>query len=48
MNPFCEIALEEAVQIKERKEKAGKGPVEIVALSIGTQKAQVLFELILK
>ncbi|KAF7629284.1 ETF domain-containing protein [Meloidogyne graminicola] len=40
MNPFCEIALEEAVQIKERKEKAGKGPVEVVALSIGTQKAQ--------
>ncbi|CAK5073758.1 unnamed protein product [Meloidogyne enterolobii] len=41
MNPFCEIALEEAVQIKERKEKAGKGPVEVVALSIGSQKAQV-------
>uniref|UniRef100_A0A915N5W2 Electron transfer flavoprotein subunit beta n=1 Tax=Meloidogyne javanica TaxID=6303 RepID=A0A915N5W2_MELJA len=40
MNPFCEIALEEAVQIKERKEKAGKGPVEVVALSIGSQKAQ--------
>jgi electron transfer flavoprotein beta subunit len=41
MNPFCEIALEEAVRIKERKEKDGSGPVEVVAISIGTQKAQV-------
>lgn len=41
MNPFCEIALEEAVRIKERKEKEGSGPVEVVAFSFGTQKAQV-------
>jgi electron transfer flavoprotein beta subunit len=41
MNPFCEIALEEAVRIKERKEKEGGGNVEVVALSIGAQKAQV-------
>ncbi|KAL3092373.1 hypothetical protein niasHS_007582 [Heterodera schachtii] len=40
MNPFCEIALEEAVRIKERKEKEGGGPVEVVAFSFGTQKAQ--------
>uniref|UniRef100_A0A914GYI8 Electron transfer flavoprotein subunit beta n=2 Tax=Globodera TaxID=31242 RepID=A0A914GYI8_GLORO len=40
MNPFCEIALEEAVRIKERNEKEGGGPVEVVAFSFGTQKAQ--------
>ncbi len=35
MNPFCEIAVEEAVRIKERGEAD-----EIVAISIGGTKAQ--------
>ncbi len=35
MNPFCEIAVEEAVRIKERGEAA-----EVVAVSIGTAKSQ--------
>jgi len=35
MNPFCEIAVEEAVRLKE----AGKAD-EIVAVSIGPEKAQ--------
>ncbi len=35
MNPFCEIAVEEAVRIKERGEAD-----EVVAVSIGTAKAQ--------
>src|SRR3979409_2120128 len=34
MNPFCEIAVEEAIRLKE----AGKA-TEIVAVSIGTQQA---------
>ena len=35
MNPFCEIAVEEAVRLKE------KGVVsEIVTVSIGTQQSQ--------
>ena len=35
MNPFCEIAVEEAVRIKERGEAS-----EVVAVSIGAAKAQ--------
>ena len=35
MNPFCEIAVEEAVRIKERGEAS-----EVVAVSIGTAKSQ--------
>ena len=35
MNPFCEIALEEAIRLKE----AGKA-TEVVAVSIGTQKSE--------
>ena len=35
MNPFCEIAVEEAVRIKERGEAS-----EVVAVSIGNAKAQ--------
>lgn len=34
MNPFCEIAVEEAVRLKESEKKAGNN-VEIVAVSIG-------------
>lgn len=41
INPFCEIAVEEAVRMKERGE-TGDGPVveEIVAVSIGPDAAQ--------
>ncbi|ORX46546.1 electron transfer flavo protein, beta subunit [Hesseltinella vesiculosa] len=39
MNPFDEIAVEEAVRIKEAK-KAEKKEVEVVAISCGTAKAQ--------
>jgi len=35
MNPFCEIAVEEAVRIKERGEAS-----EVVAVSIGSAKSQ--------
>ncbi|MBO6636425.1 MAG: electron transfer flavoprotein subunit beta/FixA family protein, partial [Parvibaculum sp.] len=35
MNPFCEIAVEEAIRLKE----AGKAE-EIIAVSIGPQQAQ--------
>jgi electron transfer flavoprotein beta subunit len=35
MNPFCEIAVEEAVRMKERGEAS-----EVVAVSIGSAKAQ--------
>ncbi|ODS03082.1 electron transfer flavoprotein subunit beta [Methyloceanibacter marginalis] len=35
MNPFCEIAVEEAIRIKERGEAS-----EVVAVSIGSAKAQ--------
>ncbi|MEM7192063.1 MAG: electron transfer flavoprotein subunit beta/FixA family protein [Pseudomonadota bacterium] len=35
MNPFCEIAVEEAVRMKERGEAS-----EVVAVSIGVAKAQ--------
>ena len=43
MNPFCEIAVEEAVRLKE------KGVVsEIVTVSIGTQQSQEQLSLLLK
>jgi electron transfer flavoprotein beta subunit len=35
MNPFCEIAVEEAVRLKERD-----GVTEIIAVSVGPQQAQ--------
>jgi len=35
MNPFCEIAVEEAVRLKEKK-----FATEIVAVSVGTKQAQ--------
>jgi electron transfer flavoprotein beta subunit len=38
MNPFCEIALEEAAKLKEAKFAS-----EVVAVSFGTQKSQVCF-----
>lgn len=38
MNPFCEIALEEAVKLKEASKVK-----EVVAISIGTTKSQVQF-----
>ena len=41
MNPFDEIAVEEAVRLKEGKEHHAAGTVtEIVAISIGVQQAQ--------
>jgi len=39
MNPFDEIAVEEAIRLKEAATKAG-GTTEIVVVSIGEQKAQ--------
>jgi electron transfer flavoprotein beta subunit len=39
MNPFDEIAVEEAIRLKEASVKAG-GTTEIVVVSIGEQKAQ--------
>ena len=39
MNPFDEIAVEEAIRLKEASVKAG-GVTEIVAVSVGEQKAQ--------
>jgi hypothetical protein len=38
MNPFCEIAVEEAVRLKE-----GKVATEIVAVSMGPAQCQVSF-----
>lgn len=35
MNPFCEIAVEEAVRLKEKKVAT-----EIVAVSVGPKQAQ--------
>ncbi|KAM4643706.1 LOW QUALITY PROTEIN: electron transfer flavoprotein subunit beta [Amazona ochrocephala] len=35
MNPFCEIALEEAVRLKERGDAA-----EVIAVSVGTRQSQ--------
>ncbi len=41
MNPFCEIAVEEAVRMKEGKEHHAAGTVdEIVVVSIGPAQAQ--------
>ncbi|WP_332657843.1 electron transfer flavoprotein subunit beta/FixA family protein [Brevundimonas sp.] len=41
MNPFCEIAVEEAVRMKEGKEHHAPGTVdEIVVVSIGVAQAQ--------
>ncbi|MCX4029774.1 electron transfer flavoprotein subunit beta/FixA family protein [Endozoicomonas sp. SM1973] len=37
MNPFCEIAVEEAVRLKEKHKDAA---VEIVAVSLGPKEAQ--------
>ncbi|KAL7545694.1 hypothetical protein ACHAWF_009038 [Thalassiosira exigua] len=38
MNPFCEIAMEEAIRIKEAAAKAKKGAAEVVAVSIGPKQ----------
>ena len=40
MNPFCEIAVEEAVRMKEGKGHAAGAVSEIVAVSIGPAQAQ--------
>ena len=42
MNPFCEIAIEEAVRLKE----AGKAE-EIIAVTVGSNLSQEHFELLL-
>lgn len=42
MNPFCEIALEEAVKMKEAKIAK-----EVVAISFGPAKSQVNFHVFL-
>lgn len=38
MNPFCEIAVEEAIRLKEAAKKAKKGDVEVVAVSVGPKQ----------
>ncbi|EJK68173.1 hypothetical protein THAOC_10670, partial [Thalassiosira oceanica] len=38
INPFCEIAVEEAIQLKEAAAKAKKGDAEVVAVSIGPKR----------
>lgn len=38
MNPFCEIAIEEAIQLKEAANKAKKDSAEVVAVSIGPKQ----------
>ena len=38
MNPFCEIAIEEAIQLKEAANKAKKDSSEVVAVSIGPKQ----------
>jgi len=38
INPFCEIALEEAVKLKEKNIAT-----EILAVSFGSSKSQVMF-----
>jgi len=38
MNPFCEIAIEEAIQLKEAANKAKKDTAEVVAVSIGPKQ----------
>ncbi|WP_122466346.1 electron transfer flavoprotein subunit beta/FixA family protein [Brevundimonas lutea] len=40
MNPFCEIAVEEAVRMKEGKGHAAETASEIVVVSIGPAQAQ--------
>jgi electron transfer flavoprotein beta subunit len=40
VNPFDEIALEEALRIKERSGKDGGGNIEVVAVSIGVSETQ--------
>jgi electron transfer flavoprotein beta subunit len=40
MNPFCEIAVEEAVRLKELFIKEGRVATEIVVVSIGPSTAQ--------
>lgn len=38
MNPFCEIAMEEAIQLKEATAKAKKDAAEVIAVSIGPKQ----------
>ena len=38
MNPFCEIAVEEAIRLKEAAAKAKTGAAEVVAVSIGPKQ----------
>lgn len=38
MNPFCEIAVEEAIRLKEAAAKAKKEAAEVVAVSIGPKQ----------
>ena len=38
MNPFCEIAVEEAIRLKEAAAKAKKDAAEVVAVSIGPKQ----------
>jgi len=40
MNPFCEIAVEEAVRLKEHAIKEGRDATEIVVVSVGPSTAQ--------
>ncbi len=39
MNPFCEIAVEEAVRMKEKGAKGGVAVSEIVAVTCGPAAA---------
>ena len=38
MNPFCEIAIEEAISIKESAKKAKKDEAEVIVVSIGPKQ----------
>jgi len=38
MNPFCEIAVEEAIQLKEAAAKAKEGDAEVIGVSIGPKQ----------
>lgn len=38
MNPFCEIAIEEAIRLKESAAKAKKDKAEVIAVSIGPKQ----------
>ncbi|MGF6203784.1 electron transfer flavoprotein subunit beta/FixA family protein, partial [Pseudomonas laurylsulfatiphila] len=40
MNPFCEIAVEEAVRLKELSIQEGRVATEIVVVSVGPSTAQ--------